>query len=198
MSKQDKKQLAIIIISIAVISIILGIIIFKPRKKIMEVNFTSWTYTIQIQQLRVVEKEGWSHPPSDVYDITKRRKKRKTEKVKDSKGKVISTRDIYDTWYEYKVNEWQDNREITTHGMDKEPYWGEVTLSAPGGGNAVGDERESGRNTLYEAVCHEYDSTNTENESIKISKTLWEKINRGDQLNVTWVAGKVTEVVLAE
>ena len=198
MSKQDKKQLAIIIISIAVISIILGIIIFKPRKKIMEVNFTSWTYTIQIQQLRVVEKEGWSNPPSDAYDVTKRRKKRKTEKVKDSKGKVISTRDIYDTWYEYKVNEWQDNREITTHGMDKEPYWGEVTLSAPGGGNAVGDERESRRDTLYEAVCHEYNSTNTENESIKISKTLWEKINRGDQLNVTWVAGKVTEVVLAQ
>jgi hypothetical protein len=198
MSKQDKKQLAIIIISIAVISIILCIIIYKPREKIMEVNFTSWTYTIQIQQLRVVNKEGWSYPPSDAYDITKRRKKRKTEEVKDSKGKVISTRDIYDTWYEYKINEWTDSRQIITHDMDKEPYWGKVTLSTPGGGNAVGDERESRRNTLYEAVCHEYDSTNTENESIKVSKSLWEKINRGDQLNVTWVAGKVTKVVLAE
>jgi hypothetical protein len=198
MSKQDKKQLAIIIISIAVISIILCIIIYKPREKIMEVNFTSWTYTIQIQQLRVVEKEGWSYPPSDAYDVTKRRKKRKTEKVKDSNGKVISTRDIYDTWYEYKINEWQDSREITTHGMDKEPYWGEVTLSTPGGGNAVGDEREHGRNSLYEAVCHEYDSTNTENESIKVSESLWKQLKREDQLVVTFVAGKVTEVVLAQ
>ena len=198
MSKQDKKQLAIIIISIAVIFTILGIIIFKPRKKIMEVNFTSWTYTIQIQQLRVVNKEGWSYPPSDAYDVTKRRKKRKTEKVEDSNGKVISTRDIYDTWYEYKVNEWKNSRQITTQGMDKEPYWGEVTLSTPGGGNAVGDERESRRNTLYEAICHEYNSSNTENEAIKVDKTLWEKINHGDQLNVTWIAGKVTEVVLAQ
>lgn len=198
MSKQDKKQLVIIIISIAVISIILGIIIYKPREKIMEVNFASWTYTIQIQQLRVVEKEGWSHPPSDAYDVTKRRKKRRTEEVKDSSGKVISKHDIYDTWYEYKVNEWQNSRQITTHGMDKEPYWGEVVLSTPGGGNAVGDEREHGRNSLYEAVCHEYDSTNTENETIKVSESLWRQLKRGDQLVTTFVAGKVTEVVLAQ
>ena len=195
----DKKQtiitVAIVISVIIVIGIILKII-FTPKQRVIEVKTISWTYTIQIQELKAIHEEGWSSPPSDAYNITSRRKKRRTETYTDSNGKQKS-RDIYDTWYEYTVNRWIDSRVVTTHDLDKNPYWGEPNLRTSGN-NQLGDERENGRKQLYEVSGIDVlDKDNNQLYTFPISESLWSDLKINDQLDCQFVLGKPKTIQIA-
>ena len=195
----DKKQtiitVAIVISVIIVIGIILKII-FTPKQRVIEVKTISWTYTIQIQELKAVHEDGWSSPPGDAYNITSRRKKRRTETYTDSNGKQ-KTRDIYDTWYEYTVNRWIDSRVVTTHDLDKNPYWGEPNLHTSGN-NQLGDERENGRKQLYEVSGIDVlDKDNNQLYTFPISESLWTDLKTNDQLDCQFVLGKPQTIQIA-
>ena len=195
----DKKQtiitVAIVISVIIVIGIILKII-FTPKQRVIEVKTISWTYTIQIQELKAVHEDGWSSPPGDAYNITSRRKKRRTETYTDSNGKQ-KTRDIYDTWYEYTVNRWIDSRVVTTHDLDKNPYWGEPNLHTSGN-NQLGDERENGRKQLYEVSGIDVlDKDNNQLYTFPISESLWTDLKINDQLDCQFVLGKPQTIQIA-
>lgn len=199
MHNYDKENrfiiVSIIIAVIIIIAIIVGIVL-TPRQKVIEVKTISWTYTIQIQELQAVKEEGWSSPPSDAYNISSRRKKRRTETFINAKGKT-EQRDVYDTWYEYTVNRWVNTRQATTHDLDKNPYWGEPDIHTSGN-NQLGDERESNRKELYEVSGIDLLTNDTTLITFPISHSLWTDINVGDQLNCEFVLGKPQSVQIAQ
>lgn len=195
----DKKQkfiiVAIVIAVIIIIAIIINIVM-TTKQKVIDVKVVSWTYTINIQELKAIHEEGWSTPPSDAYDIKSYRKKKKSETRINSKGQAEKF-EIYDTWYEYTVNKWITSRYVTTHDIDKNPYWGEPNIYSSGY-DQLGDERESGRDELYEVSGVDILSTDTTLITIPISKALWTDIKVGDQLNCEFVLGKAQNIQLAQ
>ena len=196
---KDNKQKIIKVIVAVIIAIIICIIIkiiSTPKQRIIEVKTISWTYTIQIQELKAVHQDGWSYPPSGAYNITSRRKKRRTETYTDSNGKQ-KTRDIYDTWYEYTINKWMDSRVVTTHDLDKNPYWGETNLHTSGN-SQLGDERENGRKQLYEVSGIDVLDKNNKNlYTFPISESLWTNLKINDQLDCQFVLGKPKTIQMA-
>ena len=164
--KFNKSQLIVIICGIAVLALICDYIT-KPRDYILDVKTISWTSTIQIQEYVVVHEEGWSHPPSDAYNISHYSKKRKTEKQGD---KSVN---IYDTWYEYDINKWKDTRKITASGFDKEPYYSEYELKQSNRNDGIGDERESRRYIVYEVSGIQHNSSNSELITLEIPESIF-------------------------
>ena len=186
---------AIITAAIIIIAIIVNLVM-TPRHKVIEVKTMSWTYTIQIQELQAVKEEGWSFPPSDAYNITSRRKRRRTETITNAKGQQ-EKRDVYDTWYEYTVNKWIDTRNTITHGIDKNPYWGEPNIHTSGN-NQLGDERILNKTELYEVSGIDILSDDNKLITFSIPHSIWTDINVGCQLNCDFVLGKAQNVTIAQ
>ena len=179
MNSQDKSNLKnllmIIGISLATLGIcICGVIsLISPKKHTIDVKFIEWTYSIHIQILKPVQKEGRSYPPSDAYNITK---SPRTETItKTDENGVTRTETKTYTWYEYTVDEWTYSRDITTHGTDKEPYWGEILLKGSTDPRGIGEERVSGRTERYTINGAENDTMY----SLDVPRELWEQVIPG-------------------
>lgn len=177
-SPKDKTTI-IVLIAICVIVIIFGIIhLFTPKDYVLKPKMIGWCYTIQIQEYRQHEESGYSSPPSDAYDIRTSRRTR-TRTVTDSDGKQ-HTETYHETYYEYKINRWDDSRTVVTHGLDKSPYWGEYTLIDHNGD--LGSERVSAHIETY-TVSGIISDESSELISIDVPKEVWELITLDDELN---------------
>ncbi len=92
---------------------------------------------------------------------------------------------VYDTKYYYEVDKWVYSRSVNTSGMDKNPYWGEVTLSS--------DERQGSKKDNYfvyatfEEEQKRYTMDFAEWNAYEIGDTLTVKVNR--------LTGDIVEIV---
>ena len=117
---------------------------------------------------------------------------------------IISSRPIYETYYEteiyqepvyrneaiyrtkyyYEIDKWLYERSVKTNGVDKEPYWGNVTLYS--------DERISVKSENYYIS-----GLNKKNKSSKISLSFddWNSLEIGQtvKLKVSLGHGKIVE-----
>lgn len=89
---------------------------------------------------------------------------------------------IYDTKYYYKIDRWCYARTETASGTTDNPYWPEFELA--------NKEREYGKSEKYQiyfiADKHAY--------SKRVSYEEWQSYQLGDEIQITVVAGIVTEV----
>lgn len=178
-----KDLLTIIILTMITLGIcIIGLIsLITPKQYVLDVKFTKWTYTIQIQEYQAKEHSGWATPPSNAYDIEKEWKKDGVKSVGiDANGDTVY-QDTYDWYYTYKYNEWVNTRKVVTTDTDKEPYFGEVVLKKPTDEMGLGEERILCQSKTY-TVCGIINGTTTIKE-IEVSESLWKEITNQDQLN---------------
>lgn len=167
-----KNLLKIIVLSLITLAVcICGVIaLITPKQHMIDVKFTEWTYTIQIQELTPIKHSGRSRPPEEAYNITVTKRYETVHDGYDSQGKEITHKEPY-SWYEYTVDEWKNSRTIVTHGTDKDPYWGEVILKGTTDPRGIGNERTAGRTELYTITGSEGDKLY----SLNVSKELWEQ-----------------------
>jgi hypothetical protein len=180
MDEKLKHTLTVALFLIAIgIVCILGIVsILTPKMHTIDVKFTEWTYSIHIQILTPVKKEGRTQPPSDAYNI-ERSPRTETITETDENGTVRTKTHTY-TWYKYTVDEWKYSRDITTHGTDKNPYWGDIILKGSTDPRGIGEEKVSGRTELYSITGAENGVMYT----IDVPKEIWEQvIERQDYIN---------------
>ena len=185
-----KKETKIVfIVSLVILSIIaitlLMIYLLKPHHYTMKVKSISWVYTIQIQELKKCHDEGWSSPPSDAYNISSRQKKRGRKKVGETPDGDPIYVDDYDTWYEYDIDRWKNSRTVVTSGTDKNPYWGEYVLADGDSYRNLGQERVGSQNETYTAGGTLIHSDNEQIIILDISKSIWEELKIGDEINYT-------------
>lgn len=79
---------------------------------------------------------------------------------------------VYATKYYYEIDRWTRTRAVTTSGIDKSPYYGEVILADK--------EREGVRSEDYTLYCHNEKGKEFE---YTITKEEWEKLNVGENIN---------------
>lgn len=167
-----------LLVSIGIVCILGLVSILAPKSHTIDVKFKEWTYSIHIQILTPVKKEGRTYPPSDAYNI-KRFPRTETITETDENGVTRQKTKTY-TWYEYIVDEWKYSRDIITHGTDENPYWGEILLKGSTDPRGIGEERVSGRTELYSITGAENDNMYT----IEVPKSIWEQvIERQDYIN---------------
>lgn len=168
---------AVVMVLIAITLLIIWLVM--PRQHVLDVKLIQWEYTIQIQEYRTVHEFGWSSPPDDAYNVQKENREHGTEKIQIDDVEIKVPR--YDTWYEYDIDMWIDNRIVMTTGTDKSPYWGEYELRQQNGSTiSIGDERVS-------ANIEEYTVSGTESDcneliTVSVSRDIWEQLTTNDQL----------------
>lgn len=89
---------------------------------------------------------------------------------------------IYDTRYYYEIDRWCYDRTEKSSGKADEPYWPEFTLTDK--------ERESGKSDTYTV----YFKTDEDVYSKSFSYDEWKAFKIGDTVQITVVAGIVTEI----
>jgi hypothetical protein len=84
---------------------------------------------------------------------------------------------IYDTKYYFEIERWVHERDVTTSGEGREPYWGDVELSGPSGEHGTGEEREGDR-------TGEYGVTDTDGSHYLADEDFWNSLEVGQKLEV--------------
>lgn len=91
---------------------------------------------------------------------------------------------VYQTKYYYEIDKWLYERSIKTNGVDKKPYWGDVTLES--------NERESSKSEFYYVT-----GLNKKNKESKISLSFsdWSSLEVGQsvKLKISLGYGKIVE-----
>lgn len=91
---------------------------------------------------------------------------------------------IYQTKYYYEIDKWIYERSVKTNGVDKTPYWGDVTLDS--------DEKISTRSENYYIT-----GSNKRNKSSKVSLSFddWNSLEVGQtvKVKVSLGYGKIVE-----
>lgn len=80
---------------------------------------------------------------------------------------------VMDTKYYYEIDKWVYKRNVTTHGNDKSPYWGEDALGE--------NERRSGSAEQYSITAY---NSKGEEKTYNVSYIYWHMIEVGDTLDV--------------
>lgn len=154
----------------------------------MKVKSIEWTYTVVIQKLEKIHHSGWSNPPSDAYNVESYRKRRRTDENGDP---------IYDFWFEYDLDEWVHSRNITTNGIDKEPYFGDYILKTTDDKRGLGNER-----VLNYVKTYTIGGTDVKTDdfySFDISEDIWSVLKIGGEINFKKNrVGMISEIKLAE
>lgn len=167
---------------------VLLIFLFKPKSYTMKVKSIEWAYVVGVQKLEKVHHSGWSNPPSGAYNV---------ESYKKTRGTDENGADTYDIWYEYDLDEWVHSRNVTTHGNDKEPYFGDYILKVTDDKRGLGNERVSNHIKTY--TIGGTDVKTDEFYIIDISEDIWSALEIGDELNFKKNrVGVISEVRLAE
>lgn len=113
----------------------------------------------------------------DIYDTTHYTVTRENPVYKDVK--------VYKTKYYYDIERWVHKTTLYESGVDN-PFWPETNLAA--------NERTGSRSEKYELTgINQKDKYKT----YSISYDLWNTVNVGDIINVTIVAGTITQLELA-
>lgn len=106
--------------------------------------------------------------------------------TKERKVPVYVDIPIYDTKYYYKIDRWCYERTAESSGKANEPYWPEFTLGLK--------EREGSRSESYTI----YLKTEEKTYSSSISYEEWKGYKVGTKVQITVVAGIVTEIIIDE
>ncbi len=151
-----------------------------------------WQRIIEVEEFGERQKEDWCNvKPSDAYRISKEEKVRSTRKVADGQECTTHKVDkgdgtyaekqecqpryreepVYDDYCHYSVNRWEVERKIETHGDDKKPYWGKVSLAKEG--NCMGCEREGDRKESYQLLLKQKESEDSH--VCDVEQELWQK-----------------------
>lgn len=166
----------------------IGVGIYEADKPVTSegiVQTVSWERTIYIQKRETVKKSGWNVPKGGrVYDTSWEFKEFiNVPSGKDQNGNTTYKQEAkYATKYYYEVDEWNNDREITTNAIsDKRgdivgPYWGEI--------GELSDDERIGRQEEAFYIC----IVDRETKAIKefeVSDYEWRNVARGDYVRVS-------------
>lgn len=165
---------------IILITIILYFLL-HPTYYTAEVKTIQWEYNVHIEEFVVEHHTNERSKPSDAYNVDKHHHTH-TKTYTDSDGKT-HTKTETETRYDYDVNRWKETRRVQKTGYDHEPYYGEYTLKETNDPDGIGAERVGHYSEIYTAQCLLLNSDDTNLKDIVISRSIWDRLKIGDQLN---------------
>lgn len=196
-----KPAFTISLVAICIFLFISGFIyLLIPKEVNLNITELSWSRSIDIQRLQCVQENGWELPPGAELKYTIQ-EIHHTESVLDYIDTYTTLNDlgngyfeeetherpvykdvpIYKTKYYYYIDKWLYERSVKTDGIDKSPYWGNVSLNY--------DERVSGKNSTYKVTGTVVDG---KTKTFSISYEEWITLNVGQNVTLKASLGYAT------
>lgn len=167
----------------------------------MTVQSVKWERRIEVLDFQPRNRDGWSRPPSDAYDVDRDWRYHYTERVFSHyvtesyscgtssaprtctrQNAVYRNRDVYDWWYRYKVNRWATSRWIVSGGVT-DPVWADLSGEKFDSTDVIGNEQLSGkREEVYTATLYNPESDKTYPRSIPLQ--TWSAVQVGERMTV--------------